>query len=129
MPGTWVAKTWRSGSETVTTTPIRKLTETTTQSFRDPAIWDPACSPMGVMAVSAPRVKNPMPTMSSTAPAKKARRMSTGSGARVRQRTSTMAVMGSTEDRASRTFSPRTVFTAPAPVRQLCLPIAPPPYC
>lgn len=32
-PGTWVARTWRSGSDTVTMTPMRKLTDTTIHSL------------------------------------------------------------------------------------------------
>ena len=128
MPGTSEARTWRSGSEMVTTTPMRKLTETMTQTFRELAMWAPACSPMGVMAASAPRVKKPMPRISSTAPARKASSASTGRGATVRQRTSTMAVMGSTEARASRTFSPRTVFVRPIrSFQRPSLPTGPPP--
>ena len=111
--GTCSASTWRSGSDTVMITPIRKLTDTTTHSFRDLVIWAPTRSPMGVMAVSAPSVNSPMPTISSTAPIKNASRMSVGTGAIVKHSSSTMAVMGSTDASASRTFSPRMVLFCP----------------
>ena len=116
--GTCSASTWRSGSEMVTTTPIKKLTATTTQSFRDRVIWTPTRSPMGVMAISAPRVKRPMPAISRTAPIKKASSVSVGTGEMVKHSASTMAVMGSTEARASRTFSPRIVRVFPIFSRQ-----------
>ena len=113
MLGTWFARTCKSGSEMVTTTPIRKLSRTISHNFRELAIFAPACSPMGVMAASAPRVKNPMPTIRSAAPTRNANKMSTGSGAKEKHNTSTITVMGSTEASASRTFSPRTVFVRP----------------
>ena len=49
-PGTWVARTWRSGSDTVTMTPMRKLTDTTIHSLRERVMAAPTRSPMGVMA-------------------------------------------------------------------------------
>ncbi len=110
MPGTCPASTWRSGSEMVTMMPMSRLTDTTTHSFRDLVIWAPTRSPMGSMAVSAPRVNSPMPTISSTAPIRNASSTSVGTGAAVKHRNSTIRVMGSTEARASRTFSPSTVF-------------------
>ena len=97
----------------VTTTPIKKLTDTTTHSFRDRVIWAPTRSPMGVMAISAPSVKSPMPRINSTAPIKKASSVSAGTGEIVKLSTTTMAVIGSTEAKASRTFSPRIVRVFP----------------
>ena len=77
-------------------------------------MWAPTRSPMGVMAVSAPRVKRPMPTISSAAPIKKASSVAVGRGATVKLSTSTIAVMGTTEARASRIFSRRTVRLRPS---------------
>ena len=56
---------------------------------------------MGVMLISAPRVKNMMPTTIS----KKHSRMLGDTGATVKQSTSTMATMGSTACSASKSFS------------------------
>ena len=65
-PGTCWASTWRSGSDTVTMTPIRKPTAATTQSFLERVMAAPTRSPMGVMAVSAPRENRPMPRIGIT---------------------------------------------------------------
>ena len=68
---------------------------------------------MGVIAVSAPRVNSPMPTISSAAPIKKAISVAVGRGATVKLKITTMAVMGTTEANASRIFSPRMVRLRP----------------
>ena len=60
---------------------------------------------MGVMLISAPRVKNMMPTTIMAAPSKKHSRMLGDTGATVKQSTSTMATMGSTACSASKSFS------------------------
>ena len=99
--------------------PIRKLTTITTHSFRDLVICAPTRSPIGSMAVSAPSVKSPIPTISRTAPTRKASNTSDGTGAMVKQRIRTISVIGSTEVSASRTFSPNTVFVWPIRFRQL----------
>ena len=67
-------------------------------------------SPMGIMAMSTPMLNSPTPMISSRAPARKSIREETGMGARVRLSTSTMAVMGRTEVRASRVFSLSCLF-------------------
>ena len=102
-------------------TPMRKLTDTTTHSFLERVIWAPTRWPMGVMAVSAPSAKRPMPTTSSTAPIKNASSTSLGTGAIEKQSTSTIPVMGATEATASRTFSPRTVRFCPNRRRQCAI--------
>ena len=60
---------------------------------------------MGVMLISAPSVKNMMPTTIMAAPSKKHSRMLGDTGAMVKQSTSTMAAMGSTACSASNSFS------------------------
>ena len=56
----------------------------------------PTRSPMGVMAISAPWVKNIMPTISSTAPSKKHSRMLGEMGAMLKHSSSTIPMIGST---------------------------------
>ena len=112
-PGTCSASTCRSGSDTVTMTPIRKPTITTTHSFRERVMAAPTRSPMGVMAVSAPRENRAMPRITITAPIRKASSVSVGMGAAVKLRTSTITMMGTTEASASRSFSHRTVLLRP----------------
>ena len=51
---------------------------------------------MGLMLISAPSVKNMMPTMIIAAPSRKQSRMLGETGAMEKQSTSTMATMGST---------------------------------
>ena len=65
----------------------------------------PTRSPMGLMLISAPRVKNMMPTMIIAAPSRKQSRMLGETGAMEKQSTSTMATMGSTACRDSSSFS------------------------
>ena len=112
-PGTCWASTCRSGSDTVTMTPIKKPTPATTQSLRERVIAAPTRSPMGVMAVSAPRENRAMPRMTITAPIRNASSVSVGMGATVKLRISTMTMMGTTEASASRSFSHRMVLLFP----------------
>ena len=65
---------------------------------------------MGIMARSTPNEKSPTPTMSSRAPTRKSIREDTGMGAIVKLSSSTMAVIGTTEDRASSIFSLSLLF-------------------
>ena len=99
--GTWLASTCRSGSEMVMMTPSKKLTNTIIQTFRDFVIQLPTFVPIGVIAVSAPRVKKAIPAISRTAPIKKETSMLLGIGATVKQSSSTMMVIGSTDARDS----------------------------
>ena len=66
---------------------------------------EPTRSPMGVMLISAPRVKNMMPTMIMAAPSRKQSRMLGETGAMLKQSTSMMAAMGRTACSASSSFS------------------------
>ena len=63
--GVWRASTCRSGSATVMITPITKQAATMSHSLFERVSCVPTCSPMGIMAMSAPSVKKPMPRMSS----------------------------------------------------------------
>lgn len=65
---------------------------------------------MGVMDSSVPREKKAVPTISMTAPTRKSTSVSSGMGSMVMLSSSTMAVMGRTEVRASLSFSLRIRF-------------------
>jgi hypothetical protein len=52
----------------VITSPMIKVAIRTINSFEDPVRYMPMPSPMGIIAISAPRVKKPMPMMSRAAP-------------------------------------------------------------
>ena len=60
---------------------------------------------MGSMAVSAPRVNSPMPTISSAAPNRNRLMVLRSIGTKIRLMASTSREMGSTEDTASIVFS------------------------
>ena len=94
--GTCDASTCKSGSETVMIKPSKNESVITTPSFFVFVMAVPMRSPMGVMAVSAPVVKNIMPTKMSTAPIKKHSRTLGESGAMVNESASTMVMMGRT---------------------------------
>lgn len=81
--GTCDASTCKSGSETVMIKPSKNESVITTPSFFVFVMAVPMRSPMGVMAVSAPVVKNIMPTKMSTVPIKKHSRTLGESGAMV----------------------------------------------
>ena len=101
MEGTSSASTCRSGSEMVMMTPSMKLRSTMNQTFFVWVILAPTFSPMGVMDISAPNVKNIMPTMTSSAPIRKLSRMLGDSGASVKLSARTMTMTGTTAARAS----------------------------
>ena len=69
--------------------------------------------PSGVMEISAPSWKKPMPTMGSTAPVKNRASVPTSMGTSVTLSISTMTVKGSTLVRASRVFSLSFSFIRP----------------
>ena len=71
----------------------------------------PTLSPIGVMASSAPRVKNIMPTMIMAAPIRKHSSMLVDTGAIEKHSTSTMPTMGITAFKASLSFSPKIFLT------------------
>ena len=103
--GTCSASTWRSGSDIVTINPRIKLRRTITPSFFVCVIHVPTFSPMGVIDISTPRVKNIIPTVSITAPRRNASRMPGSTGATVKHSTSTIAMIGSTAFNVSLSFS------------------------
>ncbi len=100
-----MASTCKSGSEMVMRKPSRKPTPMMRGRLRVLVSMVPIRSPMGVMLISAPRVKNMMPTMIIAAPSRKQSRMLGETGAMEKQSTSTMATMGSTACNASNNFS------------------------
>jgi hypothetical protein len=65
---------------------------------------------MGIMDISAPRVKKPIPMTRRAAPARNSRIVPAGMGTRTTLATSTIAVMGSTEEKASIIFSFSILF-------------------
>ena len=102
------ASTDRSGSATVMSTPITKHTETSNCRRRDFARPEPTCSPIGVMARSAPRLKSPIPPIRNTAQMPKTisclgENWTSG----VKDTASTISVTGKTEAKASRNLSQR----------------------
>lgn len=103
--GTWFARTCRSGSEIVIRTPSKKLTKTIIHSLRDLVMHAPTLFPIGVIAVSAPRVKNAIPTISIAAPKAKDTSILFGMGVIVKHSIKTISVIGSTEDIASFSLS------------------------
>ena len=64
---TCFASTERSGSATVMSTPIAKQTGKSSFNFLDLVRPVPICSPIGVMARSAPRLKSAIPIIKRTA--------------------------------------------------------------
>ena len=106
--GTWLASTCRSGSAMVIKAPIKNTRGMMGHTERLPirTTSPPTPSPMGIMAMSAPREKSPIPTTRRMAPSRNIIRVPAGiSGARVKLSTSTMAVMGITEESDSRVFA------------------------
>lgn len=79
----------------------------TTPSFFVRVITVPTRSPIGVIAISAPEVKNIIPIRISTVPIKKQSRILGEIGAMENESSSTMATIGRTARRASIHFSDR----------------------
>ena len=94
--GVWRASTCRSGSATVMITPITKQAATMSHSLFERVSCVPTCSPMGIMAMSAPSVKKPMPRMSSAAPARNSISVESSMGTTVMPSASTIRVIGMT---------------------------------
>ena len=105
MAGTWVASTVRSGSATVIMIPIIRQIKITSQSFFDFVKCAPIPSPIGIIDISAPREKKPIPIMSRKAPVKNSMMVPIGIGAIVILSNNTIAVIGRTDDSASFVFS------------------------
>ena len=68
-------------------------------------------SPIGVIAVSAPRVKNPMPTTTKRTPNKKDKNKPLPIGVNVTESNNTISAIGRTEEYASLIFSLRIVLS------------------
>ena len=103
--GTCPARTCRSGSEMVIMKPSKKAVIMIRARLRLFVRADPTRSPMGVMDISAPRVKNIIPARIRTAPMRKHKRMLGEMGAMEKHKASTMQMMGRTAWRASCHFS------------------------
>ena len=92
------ASTERSGSAIVISTPITNPTPSKTPSFLDLVSPAPTCSPIGVMARSAPRLKSPIPIMRKTAHTQNAvSSVAVKSISGVNESTTTMRATGNTE--------------------------------
>ena len=89
----------------VTTMPKMKQSSSGASTRLALLICTPMPSPIGVMDISTPRENNPIPNTSSNAPNKNKTIVPGVSGAMVTLMASTMAVMGSTEERDSLIFS------------------------
>ena len=105
IAGTCSASTCRSGSARVIIIPKTKPMIIGINALRDLLISIPIPSPMGVMARSAPRVNRPMPNTRSTAPKRNNTRVPEEMGDMVILSSSTIAVIGSTEESDSMIFS------------------------
>ena len=101
IEGTCSANTCRSGSDMVMMKPSRNDRATTTLSLRLRVMQVPTRSPMGVMAISAPSVKNIMPAIRNTAPTRNVSTMPGEMGATLKQSTMTMSRIGRTAFRDS----------------------------
>ena len=72
----------------------------------------PMPSPIGIIAISAPIVKKPIPIISSAEPARNTNIVPEGIGTKTTLTISTIKVIGSTEPNASIIFSCSTLFTS-----------------
>ena len=108
--GTELASTCKSGSDTVTATPKRKLTIKMRGRFFDLVRAAPIRTPMGLMELSAPTVNNPMPATTNKDPTRKDSICPVGSGVTNKHSKHTMIRMGSTELMLSSTLSMMMAF-------------------
>ena len=97
----------------VTTVPMKKPTMSISQSFRDLVISAPMPSPMGIMAISVPREKKPIPTIRRQAPVRNIIMVPAGRGVMVTLSRITINVIGSTDVRDSIIFSFNVWFIGP----------------
>ena len=105
MPGTLVARTCKSGSATVMTTPMIKLRARISQMFRDLVSLAPIRLPIWLMDCSDPKVNRAIPAMIMTVPTKKDSISPDPTGTKKKQSRLTISAMGSTESTASCNFS------------------------
>ena len=85
--------------------PITKLTKITMNMFLDLVITVPVRSPIGVMEISTPTLKNSIPTIKRRAPIKKVINILGGIGAIEKHSNSTIASIGMTAFSVSVNFS------------------------
>ena len=93
MDGTCSANTWRSGSEIVMMNPSTNPSITMMLSFFLLVTAVPSRSPMGVMLISAPSVKNMVPMTIMAAPIRKHSKILEEMGAIVKHRTMTLSLI------------------------------------
>ena len=105
MEGTCWAKTCKSGSEMVIIIPIIKLISMMMNTFLERVITLPTRSPMGVIDISTPTLKNNIPTISKIAPIKNVIKMLGGIGAIEKHKSKTIARIGRTAFNVSVSFS------------------------
>ena len=84
---------------------MKKKMSAITAIFPELPSLRPICSPIGIIERSAPREKKPIPRMRRIAPSRKSTNVPIGIGARVKDSSRTMTVIGRTEDTASIIFS------------------------
>ena len=65
---------------------------------------EPTCSPMGIIAISAPRVNRPIPSISITAPIMKVSIIPLFIGKNMKERMKTIIVTGSTDEKIPSAF-------------------------
>ncbi len=100
------AKTDKSGSAIVISTPITKLTNIKIKTFLDLIRPEPICSPIGVIAKSEPKLNSPIPKIKKTAEtANDTISVVDKSTSGVKEIIKTIAVIGSTEINASLSFN------------------------
>ena len=119
--GTCPANTCRSGSDTVIITPIKKPVSSTVSSFCILEICTPTPSPMGVIAISAPSWKNPIPIISINAPVRNITTLPSSIGIKNMLSISTIPVIGNTAASDSLIFSFSFTFNSTPTFQQSVL--------
>ena len=110
IDGTCVARTDRSGSAMVIINPIKKHIGRIMPNLPILVICSPAPSPKGSIDMSAPNVKNPIPTINSAAPAINNTSVPIGIGETVMLNISTITVIGNTDESDSLIFPFKFLF-------------------
>lgn len=85
--------------------PIIKVIKITIKMFLDLVMTEPVRSPIGVMDISTPTLKNSIPTINRTAPHKNVIKMLGGIGVMVKHNINTIASIGITAFNVSDNFS------------------------
>ena len=101
MDGTSVANTCKSGSEMVIMTPSKNERHTIKRMFLLLVILAPTFSPIMVMDISAPRVKNIIPKITISAPIRKLSNTLGVNGVIEKHNTNTIRIIGTTATTAS----------------------------